>query len=233
MSRSVSLQGWRAASFRRQLGAPRARSLNGAHRAAAPRWPWSQRGRTRVGHGCDRCGEAPQRPPDHSGRDDKETSHDTCFTTGRAAGSRRPPVSRDRAAIASVLVAAGAAAWSAASRRRAAHRPLASTDEARRRTARLGRPAPRTARPASPRPSRTSSSSANGIRQHVVIGGDGPPLLLVHGWPENWYAWRHVMPDARQEVHRHRGRPARNRAHREGPDRATTPRPSPATWPRS
>jgi pimeloyl-ACP methyl ester carboxylesterase len=35
---------------------------------------------------------------------------------------------------------------------------------------------------------------ANGIRQHVVTGGDGPPLLLVHGWPENWYAWRLVMP---------------------------------------
>jgi pimeloyl-ACP methyl ester carboxylesterase len=36
---------------------------------------------------------------------------------------------------------------------------------------------------------------ANGIRQHVVVGGAGPPLLLVHGWPENWYAWRLVMPD--------------------------------------
>jgi hypothetical protein len=24
------------------------------------------------------------------------------------------------------------------------------------------------------------------LRQHVVIGGEGPPLLLVHGWPENW-----------------------------------------------
>jgi pimeloyl-ACP methyl ester carboxylesterase len=35
---------------------------------------------------------------------------------------------------------------------------------------------------------------ANGIRQHAVIGGEGPALLLVHGWPENWYAWRHVMP---------------------------------------
>ena len=30
--------------------------------------------------------------------------------------------------------------------------------------------------------------------QHAVIGGDGPPLLLVHGWPENWYAWRLLMP---------------------------------------
>jgi pimeloyl-ACP methyl ester carboxylesterase len=28
----------------------------------------------------------------------------------------------------------------------------------------------------------------------VVIGGDGPPLLLVHGWPQFWYAWRLVMP---------------------------------------
>jgi pimeloyl-ACP methyl ester carboxylesterase len=35
---------------------------------------------------------------------------------------------------------------------------------------------------------------ANGIRQHVVVGGDGPPLLLVHGWPQNWYAWRLLMP---------------------------------------
>jgi pimeloyl-ACP methyl ester carboxylesterase len=32
------------------------------------------------------------------------------------------------------------------------------------------------------------------LRQHVVIGGDGPPLLLVHGWPQTWYAWRKVMP---------------------------------------
>ena len=36
--------------------------------------------------------------------------------------------------------------------------------------------------------------TAGGLRQHAVIGGDGPPLLLVHGWPENWYAWRKVMP---------------------------------------
>jgi pimeloyl-ACP methyl ester carboxylesterase len=35
---------------------------------------------------------------------------------------------------------------------------------------------------------------AGGLRQHAAIGGDGPPLLLVHGWPENWYAWRLVMP---------------------------------------
>src|SRR5919199_3417477 len=32
------------------------------------------------------------------------------------------------------------------------------------------------------------------LRLHAVIGGEGPPLLLVHGWPENWYAWRMLMP---------------------------------------
>ena len=35
---------------------------------------------------------------------------------------------------------------------------------------------------------------ANGLRQHVVVGGEGPPLLLVHGWPQDWSAWRLVMP---------------------------------------
>jgi pimeloyl-ACP methyl ester carboxylesterase len=32
------------------------------------------------------------------------------------------------------------------------------------------------------------------VRLHAVTGGEGPPLLLVHGWPESWYAWRMVMP---------------------------------------
>jgi pimeloyl-ACP methyl ester carboxylesterase len=32
------------------------------------------------------------------------------------------------------------------------------------------------------------------LRLHAVIGGEGPPLLLVHGWPQTWYAWRKVMP---------------------------------------
>src|SRR3954451_17355388 len=36
--------------------------------------------------------------------------------------------------------------------------------------------------------------TTGGLRQHVVIGGDGPPLLLVHGWPQTWYAWRLLMP---------------------------------------
>jgi pimeloyl-ACP methyl ester carboxylesterase len=35
---------------------------------------------------------------------------------------------------------------------------------------------------------------AGDVRLHAVIGGDGPPLLLIHGWPGSWYYWRLVMP---------------------------------------
>jgi len=31
------------------------------------------------------------------------------------------------------------------------------------------------------------------IRLHYVVGGEGPPLLLVPGWPQTWWAWRNVM----------------------------------------
>ena len=27
-----------------------------------------------------------------------------------------------------------------------------------------------------------------------MIGGKGDPLVLLHGWPETWYGWSHVMP---------------------------------------
>ncbi len=32
------------------------------------------------------------------------------------------------------------------------------------------------------------------MRLHAVVGGHGPPLLLICGWPQTWYAWRLVMP---------------------------------------
>jgi pimeloyl-ACP methyl ester carboxylesterase len=36
--------------------------------------------------------------------------------------------------------------------------------------------------------------SANGIQLHVVEIGDGPLALLLHGFPEFWWAWRHQLP---------------------------------------
>jgi pimeloyl-ACP methyl ester carboxylesterase len=37
------------------------------------------------------------------------------------------------------------------------------------------------------------------VRLHAVIGGEGPPLLLIHGWPGSWYYWRLVMPALARE----------------------------------
>ena len=37
-------------------------------------------------------------------------------------------------------------------------------------------------------------ATVNGIQMHYVIGGQGNPLVLLHGFPQTWYEWRHVMP---------------------------------------
>ncbi len=34
----------------------------------------------------------------------------------------------------------------------------------------------------------------NGIRIHYVAEGDGPLLLLLHGFPQFWWAWRKIIP---------------------------------------
>lgn len=33
----------------------------------------------------------------------------------------------------------------------------------------------------------------NGIRMHVTEAGEGPLVLLCHGFPESWYSWRHQL----------------------------------------
>src|SRR5207253_7250208 len=33
----------------------------------------------------------------------------------------------------------------------------------------------------------------NGIRMHVAEQGDGPLVVLCHGFPESWYSWRHQL----------------------------------------
>lgn len=32
------------------------------------------------------------------------------------------------------------------------------------------------------------------VRMHYVTAGDGPPLVLLHGWPQTWYEWHKVIP---------------------------------------
>jgi len=38
------------------------------------------------------------------------------------------------------------------------------------------------------------SLSTDGVSLHSVIGGDGPALVLLHGWPQTWWAWHRVLP---------------------------------------
>ena len=33
----------------------------------------------------------------------------------------------------------------------------------------------------------------NGIRLKIAEQGEGPPVLLCHGFPESWYSWRHQI----------------------------------------
>ena len=35
---------------------------------------------------------------------------------------------------------------------------------------------------------------AGGLRMHVAEAGAGEPLVLLHGWPQHWYEWRHQIP---------------------------------------
>ncbi|OKH43073.1 epoxide hydrolase [Calothrix sp. HK-06] len=35
----------------------------------------------------------------------------------------------------------------------------------------------------------------NGVRLHYVTQGEGPLMLMLHGFPEFWYSWRHQIPE--------------------------------------
>ncbi len=34
----------------------------------------------------------------------------------------------------------------------------------------------------------------NGINVHLAEQGEGPVVLMLHGFPESWYSWRHQLP---------------------------------------
>ena len=79
------------------------------------------------------------------------------------------------------------------------HRPAASTASCRR-PSRCGS-----------RASRHATSRRRAGRMHARVGGSGPPLLLLHGYPETHLMWHAVAPAAGRALHGRRRRPARLR----------------------
>jgi pimeloyl-ACP methyl ester carboxylesterase len=45
-------------------------------------------------------------------------------------------------------------------------------------------------------------AEVNGIRMHYAEAGSGPLVLLLHGFPELWYSWRHQLPALAAEGYR-------------------------------
>ncbi len=44
--------------------------------------------------------------------------------------------------------------------------------------------------------------ATNGVRLRCVVEGEGPLAILVHGWPESWYSWRHQLTALAQAGYR-------------------------------
>lgn len=40
--------------------------------------------------------------------------------------------------------------------------------------------------------------TTNGVKLHYVTQGEGPLMLMLHGFPEFWYSWRHQIPEFAQ-----------------------------------
>lgn len=45
-----------------------------------------------------------------------------------------------------------------------------------------------------PRGFSSETAALEEVNLHYVIGGEGPPVMLVHGFGSTWYEWRKVMP---------------------------------------
>ncbi len=50
--------------------------------------------------------------------------------------------------------------------------------------------------PASPPANfKNENVKVNRVNIHYIIGGEGEPLVLLHGFAENWYVWNRILPE--------------------------------------
>ena len=40
----------------------------------------------------------------------------------------------------------------------------------------------------------SETATVNGITLHYVRGGKGPTVILIHGFPQDWFEYRPIMP---------------------------------------
>ena len=43
---------------------------------------------------------------------------------------------------------------------------------------------------------------SNGVNLRCAVDGTGPLVLMIHGWPESWYSWRHQIAPIRDAGYR-------------------------------
>ncbi len=43
--------------------------------------------------------------------------------------------------------------------------------------------------------------TVNGVEFHLAEAGAGQPLLMLHGWPQHWYEWRHLIGALQDDYH--------------------------------
>ena len=48
--------------------------------------------------------------------------------------------------------------------------------------------------PTTPAEPRLDYADVGEVRLHYASAGEGPLVVLLHGFPEFWYSWRHQLP---------------------------------------
>ncbi len=50
-------------------------------------------------------------------------------------------------------------------------------------------------------PGESGFADSGGVKIHYVSQGEGPLIVMIHGFPDYWYTWRHQMPALAKRFH--------------------------------